>query len=301
MAFWTLAAHPANERVLDAVLEQEEEWWRTGGRHVARGDRVAIYKYKGHDAVRGVIAFGEVLTDPETIRLQPEDEPYVLPSSRRRKLPNLAPRVRVRYVRAARLPLWADQNAGSVVDELPVARAQGGTAHHVTVEQWDRLLEEAGRPDWTASGASYALENEVCELARGGGQGVGLTAPERSLVELRAMKLVSEYFVGLRWDVEDVSATSPYDLLCTRESGEERRVEVKGTIGDAATIFLTRNEVIAAQINPQTAVLAIVHGISLNPERTTASGGSLKIVNPWKPAEDALIPIAYRYLVPTPL
>lgn len=115
------------------------------------------------------------------------------------------------------------------------------------------------------------------------------------------MKLVSEYFVGLRWDVEDVSATSPYDLLCTRESGEERRVEVKGTIGDAATIFLTRNEVIAAQINPQTAVLAIVHGISLNPERTTASGGSLKIVNPWKPAEDALIPIAYRYLVPTPL
>lgn len=50
--------------------------------------------------------------------------------------------VRVRYVRPPRMPLWADLRTGSVMDELAVARAQGGTAHRVTPEQWERFLIE---------------------------------------------------------------------------------------------------------------------------------------------------------------
>jgi hypothetical protein len=78
------------------VLELDEDWWRTNDRHVSRGDRVAIYKYKGREATRGIIAFGEVMTDPTEMEIPIRDEPYALDTSSRRKLPDRAARVRVR-------------------------------------------------------------------------------------------------------------------------------------------------------------------------------------------------------------
>jgi hypothetical protein len=302
MSYWTLAAHPDNYRVLDSVLEQDEDWWRTGDRHIARGDRVAIYKYKGREATRGVIAFGEVLTDPKVMEILAADEPYALDSPGRRKLPDLGPRVRVRYARAPRLPLWAEDGRRSVAAELAVARAQGGTAHHVTVEQWRRLLEEAGGVNWP-SGMSTdvdAVQDDVRRLVRkpGSGQGFGLTAAERAVVEQWAMEVVGKDFTDRGWVVKDVSATSPYDLLCGQATGEQRRVEVKGTTGGPDAVILTRNEVIAAQADPETAALAIVHGITLDRNSRQASGGMLMLISPWNVDERALSPIAYRYQVP---
>ncbi len=302
MAYWTLAAHPNNYRVLDSVLEQDEDWWRTGDRRIARGDRVAIYKYKGREAARGVIAFGEVVTDPEVMEIPATDEPYALDSPGRRKLPDLGPRVRVHYARAPRLPLWVEDGTPSVVAELAVARAQGGTAHHVTAEQWRRLLEEAGGVEWTSGTSSDvdAVESDVQRLVRrpGTGQGFGLTADERAVVELWAMKVVSKHFTNREWLVQDVSATSPYDFLCSRATGEQRRVEVKGTTGGPEVVLLTRNEVIAAQADPESAALAIVHGITLDRDGMHASGGTLMLISPWHVDERALSPIAYRYQVP---
>ena len=49
MPFWTLAAHPASFRVEDNVREQDEDLCWSGGRKLACGDQVAIYKYKGRD------------------------------------------------------------------------------------------------------------------------------------------------------------------------------------------------------------------------------------------------------------
>jgi Domain of unknown function (DUF3883) len=248
--------------------------------------------------VRGVIAFGEVLTDPETISLAREQKPYRLASTRRRQLPDVAPRVRVRYITGPGLPLWADQGSGSVVDELPVTRAQGGTAHHVTLQQWDRLLREAGIVDWSSGGTPDALVKEIRHLVRASGQGFGLSAAERRLVEQRGMDVARRYFEGQGWTVDDVSAVAPYDLQCTRESGDERYVEVKATTGEGASVLLTRNEVIAAVANPRRAVLAVVHGVRLSRDRSVAEGGELDLCHPWSPAEEALQPIAYRYIVP---
>jgi hypothetical protein len=149
---------------------------------------------------------------------------------------------------------------------------------------------------------SRRSKDEVQKLVRklGRGQGTGLSARERSLVERRAMEVVAEAFVNEGWTVQDVSSGSPYDLLCRRRGEKPRRVEVKGTTGKARTVILTRNEVAAAREDPEAAVLAIVQQIALNARRTKAVGGVLKIISSWQPDDDTLIPIVYRYQVPLP-
>jgi hypothetical protein len=139
----------------------------------------------------------------------------------------------------------------------------------------------------------------VVALVRGRGdkgQGYGLTAYERALVEDRAMQVVTAHFAAQDWNVADVSLISPYDLLCTR-GDDERRVEVKGTTGDGSSVLLTRNEVIAACAAPMAAVLAVVHSIALDEGRTRATDGTLFVVTPWRPEDEDLTPIAYRYRV----
>src|SRR5215469_11038088 len=77
--YWTLAADPARYRVVDAVRGLEEDWWLTGRGDLHAGDRVAIWKYKGRDDYRGILAFGEVLTDPE-LRDELDDDTYWIDS-----------------------------------------------------------------------------------------------------------------------------------------------------------------------------------------------------------------------------
>ena len=142
--YWTLAANPARYRVVDAVRNLDEDWWTTGDADLHAGDRVAIWKYKGSGDHRGIIAFGEVLTDPE---IHDDDPTYWIDSEG--TAPGL--RVRVRYVIKPSEPLWLESAPpGSVVLQLPVSRAQGGTAHHVTADQWKELMAFVGgwpRPD----------------------------------------------------------------------------------------------------------------------------------------------------------
>jgi Domain of unknown function (DUF3883)/EVE domain len=146
--YWTLAAHPAHYRVVDAVRNLDEDWWLTGGAAIQTGDRVVIWKYKGSGDRRGVIAFGEVLTDPEMHDLPDDDHTYWVDSAGE----TAALRVRVRYVIKLSEPLWLElAPAGSVIRQLPVSRAQGGTAHHVTADQWTQLMELVG--GWPQSGA----------------------------------------------------------------------------------------------------------------------------------------------------
>jgi hypothetical protein len=303
MRFWTLAANPGAFRVEDNVRGQDEELWRTS-RKVARGHRVGIYKYKGRDNYRGIVSLGEILTDPQAMNIPSGTDPYeVIRNSYGRPIPVRAEWSWVRYVRAPGLPLWAGLGSGSVVDELAVARAQGGTVHQVTSGQWERLMEEAGLAAWPPdeSAGADAIEDAVKEVVHesGQGQGYGLGAAERSLVERRAMEVATRHFQKGGWTVEDVSAASPYDLLCWHEDKMLlRRVEVKGATGGGSAVILTRNEVLEARADPEAATLAIVHGIKLDRSRPMATGGVLTIINPWKPDDSALRPIAYRYEVP---
>jgi hypothetical protein len=147
--YWTLAAHPARYRVVDAVRELEEDWWLTGDADLHTGDRVAIWKYKGPDDRRGIIAFGEVLTDSEMRDLSEGDRTYWIDSDANAA----APRVRVRYVIKPSEPLWLElAPADSVIHQLPVSRAQGGTAHNVTSDQWVQLMALVG--GWPQLGAN---------------------------------------------------------------------------------------------------------------------------------------------------
>ena len=145
--YWTLAADPERYRVVDAVRDLEEDWWLTGGSDLHAGDRVAIWKYQGPDDHRGIIAFGEVLTDPE-MRDERDNHTYWMdPDGTAAAL-----RVRVRYVIKLSVPLWLEfAPADSVIRQLPVSRAQGGTAHHVTSDQWAQLMALVG--GWPQPGA----------------------------------------------------------------------------------------------------------------------------------------------------
>lgn len=139
--YWTLAAHPARYRAADAVRDLDEDWWLTGSADIRAGDRVGIWKYKGPDDHRGILAFGEVMTDPEMRDLPNDEHAYWIdPDGRAAAL-----RVRVRYVIRPPEPLWiGGAPADSVIRQLPVSRAQGGTAHQVTADQWEQLMTLAG-------------------------------------------------------------------------------------------------------------------------------------------------------------
>ena len=159
MGYWVLAADPRRFRVVDSIANEETAWWRTGGSPIARGDRVAIWKYRGSDEHRGIVALGEVISEPE---IRAAASPYWIGDAE--PLAEAAPRVLIRYVKNPSLPLWLTTDRGSVVGELSVARAQGGPAFHMADAQWARLMEEIGgwsprrNPPWSRDELILALD-----------------------------------------------------------------------------------------------------------------------------------------------
>jgi hypothetical protein len=136
-------------------------------------------------------------------------------------------------------------------------------------------------------------------IRRGNGQGFGLTAKERQVVEKHAMRLAKAHLNNLHWRVRDVSSTKPYDFECTR--GLERMiVEVKGTTSTGEQIVVTRNEVAAHRARHPNNALIIVHSIDLQrllSENPKADGGTLLMISPWEVREDQLRPLAFQYTV----
>ena len=80
------------------------------------------------------------------------------------------------------------------------------------------------------------------------GQGFGLTAEERRVVERQAMDVAYAHLVSAGYVVEDVSKGRSYDFVATRDGGSII-VEVKGTTGGLGSVVLTTNEVTAHQSN----------------------------------------------------
>jgi hypothetical protein len=118
---------PARYRVVDAVRDLDEDWWHTGGADLHASDRVAIWKYKSSDDRRGIIAFGEVLTDPEMRDLSDDDHTYWIDPAGTAA----AQRVRVRCVIKPSAPIWLElAPAGSVIHQLPALAHALGAARH---------------------------------------------------------------------------------------------------------------------------------------------------------------------------
>lgn len=131
---------------------------------------------------------------------------------------------------------------------------------------------------------------------REAGQGYVADSELRRAIEQRAMEAATEHYRSLGYTVEDKSMTECFDLRCWK-GNEEVRVEVKGSQGEGAEVFLTAGEVEHARSCPVRIDLFVWGWIDA--EEKTATGGRLsRRIENWKPKADDLTPVQYRYRVP---
>lgn len=125
-----------------------------------------------------------------------------------------------------------------------------------------------------------------------GGQGF-VTSPEyRKAIELHAMRLALEHYSRAWPEVQDVSATEPFDLLCLG-NGRQLRVEVKGTASSGECVLLTRNEVRHARTYRGQIALFLVSHVEID-SSGAARGGRIVQFEPWDIDRNRLEPIAYE-------
>lgn len=286
---WALCANPNRYRIYEAVNHLETDLWTIGRSDVREGDRAAIWQTRDKKGQRGVVAFGEIITNPR-VCVDSENPYWVDPEDGKTE----QARVLVRYSSAPNLPLWVNESPqGEFLCSLSVARSQGGTAFHVTPEQWSRLIDFAG--EWSAPTDEEidASERLRHRSKRAGGQGFGLSAKERRAVENHAMAVAKQHLQEYWDEVRDVSASASFDLLC-RDRQQELRVEVKGTTSTGEKVVLTKGEVREAE-QPDYAMFVVTE-IQLErsePDSPKAYGGECTYFSPWQMAAHQLEPISY--------
>lgn len=133
------------------------------------------------------------------------------------------------------------------------------------------------------------------------GQGLRLTAAERTAIERRAVAVATQYLAEEGYEVADVGATESYDLDARRDE-EHLYVEVKGTTtvwASTSEIIVTKNEVDLHLREYPNNMLLIVSRIVLDRTATppSASGGELQVIHPWRIVPPNLTPVTFRYLV----
>jgi hypothetical protein len=251
-----------------------------------------IWRAKGTGKRRGVVALGEVLSNPEEI-----EEPR---ASRRFWVgpPEVRPlrRVRIRYVVPPRAPLWLEEDRSGALAELSVVKATGGGVFKVTPSQWRRVVEALG--GWPDEDDEVEAAAEAAEAGRLGGQGFSVSPKVRKAVEEHAMQVATDYFEARGYEV--VTKGKPYDLCCTL-GGKVIHVEVKGTQTAGASVVLTKNEVRHQREHHPNNALFVLYNVqvSTDPENPVASGGDARVLMPWNIAEDGkLTPMTYDYELP---
>jgi hypothetical protein len=109
-----------------------------------------------------------------------------------------------------------------------------------------------------------------------------------SAVERRAVEMATEHLLAQGWD-EVRPLGKPFDLVCTKRTGEEKHVEVKGASGAGADVQYTPNEVRHFRTCPHGADLIVVRDIAVDRDVRpyVATGGQLlHVENYTAPAED---------------
>lgn len=163
----------------------------------------------------------------------------------------------------------------------------------------DDFLQSSADEEPEISEAVEALRVIAGKLRKPSGQGFQSSSEARRAIELRAMQLAINHFQQQGWIVEDVSKYESYDLLCTRQE-EKLYVEVKGTTSEGSKILMTYQEVIHTQQNyPHTALFVVSQIKLINSEADLdATGGEIKLYQPWLLSDGSLKAIAYEYQVP---
>lgn len=145
----------------------------------------------------------------------------------------------------------------------------------------------------------YELAPRAKILSANKGQGRQHDQGRRTAVELHAMELAKTHFRRNGYDVDDVSSSEPFDLLCTK-SKEQRQVEVKGTTLTASSVDLTAGEVTSAWDEDSVTDLFVVSDIVCigHGDSAKAKGGTCRLFRDWEPKKQHLQATAYRYTVP---
>ncbi|MFZ0798089.1 MAG: EVE domain-containing protein [Terriglobales bacterium] len=288
--YWALVANPQIYDIEAAVSELYEDDWTVSDSNVRAGDRVAIWKAKGRTGHRGIVALGEVLTDPAPRTPLPAsrkfhlDETSISPQERR---------VVLRYVVPPNAPLWLEDDQSGLLGMLSVARATGGTVFKISPERWQKLVVLLG--GWRSGKNSTSdVAVEAAVAARAKNQGFQMDSAVRQALEEHAMKRAEAHFVSLFDSVK--RRGKPYDLCCTKEASV-LYVEVKGTQTDGAEILLTPNEVGFAKKHRGEMALFLVYNIAVAKEdgKIVTSGGSTHIDLNWVIDDAGLSPLGYSY------
>ena len=139
-------------------------------------------------------------------------------------------------------------------------------------------------------------EIEVASVSSG--QGFGLTAAEKKVVELHAVKLAIEHLTMLGYtEIEDVGDKESFDLRAL-SSEKQINVEVKGSTGAASSVILTKNEVSFQKDAYPLNGLFVVSNIELTRgEKISAQGGDIQFISPWLIDESSLKAISYQYQI----
>lgn len=150
--FWAFLANPSRYKVEDALRELTEDFWAVGTKEVKTGDRVVIWKAKGRDKRRGIVALGEVLSDP-TVCL-PEDQKRFWTDA---TALHAERHVRVRYLLPDKLPFWQEDepkfpkvrsDLSAPLSRLTVSRATGGSIFKIPTSRLDQIASHVG---WLAA------------------------------------------------------------------------------------------------------------------------------------------------------
>jgi len=154
--------------------------------------------------------------------------------------------------------------------------------------------QEPGSPGPDVIAARSEIETIANPRRRRNGQGRGLSAELRKVVEQEAMRRACEWLKDQNFTFRDVSARECCDFRADRD-GEGWVIEVKGTTGDLKSVLLTPNEVNLHRLSFPRNALIVVFGLSLSDDGNRASGGRLVAYCPWQLQDDRLSPVGYEY------
>ncbi len=138
--YWAFMATPDIYDIELAIKEVEQDTWIVAKSDVRKGDKAIIWKAKGKEDRRGIVALAEVLSDPQAMNETPQQMKYYKVLEREEP----AKRVLIKYSVPPGLPLWLDGDETGLLSSLSVSKATGGTVFKVTPGQWSDLLSLLG-------------------------------------------------------------------------------------------------------------------------------------------------------------
>lgn len=149
-------------------------------------------------------------------------------------------------------------------------------------------------PEITAAVEATSQVSRPNGPTRKAGQGFGLTAAERAVVEDHAMAMAHAWLSDHGYaDIRDVHKTSSCDFIAIKD-GEEFHVEVKGTTSAFGSILITASEVDLHRSRHPNNVLVVVYDIDLAPMRMKAHGGTIKAFEAWDVGQATLRPLSFQ-------